>query len=532
MELNTQQHRSLFITQSMRQLYSELAKTDSNLGWTRVLKGASGAGKSTTLLFIGHMAILSGCIVFSLQGHAMLRPVVREWTQVILYNWVEAIGKDVLSAIKCPLAQSMSLYDLVSIGAKDSGQSIYTMRQLLLNLCVIEVVPVVILIDECNAFHDCNSETESEVAGFCDFVSRLGDGNIRRGCILRACSASFSVMPIEKDGDSLFTIQIYPMNSDSFALFVQTLIDSFKLKFSIPSEFFSLCAGLPREAVSIFFLISENQEDNFDVIRAKYFDSRTLFYEHRIGKLTNNDNLIDAVRTESIQFAARLFIGEKMTSAPAIWETAGLVVRKDMHRCLPCEAAERGLIRSFREDTARAAIQIFSSDATIRWRALELAFVFVFRRSIIGGNPVAFECTDLRGETLSTVLCSVDKIMHYSSHLEPSSVVKGTLVVCPRGTAVIDFLLFGKDGVKIFVQVSECAYVNHSTNIEDIPKINAIYQNALVQTAAERREDVMYMYITTSSQALVHSRKFNPKVLVISNAGSDNKATRFFRNLI
>ncbi len=121
----------------------------------------------------------------------------------ILYNWVEAIGKDVLSAIKCPLAQSMSLYDLVSIGAKDSGRSIYTMRQLLLNLCVIEVVPVVILIDECNAFHDYNSETESEVAGFYDFVSRLGDGNIRRGCIHRAYSASFSVMPIEKDSDSL-----------------------------------------------------------------------------------------------------------------------------------------------------------------------------------------------------------------------------------------------------------------------------------------------------------------------------------------
>ncbi len=103
-----------------------------------------------------------------------------------------------------------------------------------------------------------------------------------------------------------------------------------------------------------------------------------------------------------------------------------------------------------------------------------LSFLYI---GIIGGRPVAFECTDLRGETLSTVLCSVDKIMHYSSRLEPSSGLKGTLVVCPRGTSVIDFLLFGKDGVKIFVQVSECAYV-HSSNAGDIPKINAIYQNA------------------------------------------------------
>ena len=67
-------------------------------------------------------------------------------------------------------------------------------------------------------------------------------------------------------------------------------------------------------------------------------------------------------------------------------------------------------------------------------------------------------------------------IVHYSSHLNPSSVEKGTLVVCPREsweTALIDFLLFGKDGVKIYVQVSECAYVDHFSNAEDIPKIDA-----------------------------------------------------------
>jgi hypothetical protein len=53
-ELYTQQQRSLFITQSTRQLYSELAKNDGNLVWTRVSKGASRAKKSTTLLFQVH----------------------------------------------------------------------------------------------------------------------------------------------------------------------------------------------------------------------------------------------------------------------------------------------------------------------------------------------------------------------------------------------------------------------------------------------------------------------------------------------
>ncbi len=69
------------------------------------------------------------------------------------------------------------------------------------------------------------------------------------------------------------------MNSDSFALFVQTVITSFHPKVPIPIyELMSLCAGLPREAVSIFFLIAENSDDEFGLKRTKYFVTRTTFY--------------------------------------------------------------------------------------------------------------------------------------------------------------------------------------------------------------------------------------------------------------
>jgi hypothetical protein len=541
-ELNTIEHRSVFITDSMRMLYAELARDE--IGWTRNLKGASGAGKSTHLLFIGHMAVSNGCLVFSLQGHEMLRfedktlNCANVFTQAILHRWIPAVGKDVLSAIKCPLDDSKSLYDLVSIGAKDSSKSVSTLFSLISNMCRITVVPVVMLIDQCNVFHNYGSESESanEVADFCKFISSIGHNDIERGCILRAYSdlysASFRVMPISVDGDSLLNVQISPMNSDSFALFVQTLITSFHPKVPIPiAELMSLCAGLPREAVSIFFLIAANPDDVFDSIRTKYFVTRTTFYEHRIRTLTDNHLMTDAVRKESVTFAAQLFIGERMTGAPPIWEEAGLIVRKDSAVHIPCEAAERGLIRSFSSDTVKAAIKIFSSDSCIRWRALELAFTFVVRQSMITESPVTFQCTDLRGGNPRTVRCSVDRIVHYSGHLNPSSVEKGTLVVCPRGTAVIDFLLFGNDGVKIYVQVSECAYVDHYSNVEDIPTIDALYQNALVQTAAEMKADMEYLYISTSRKLIAPSAKFNSKVLLISNAGHE-EATRFFRNLL
>ena len=529
-DLNIWQQRSLYITDSMRRLYAELKQIE--FGWTRVLTGVSGAGKSTSLLFIGHMAVSSGCIVFSLQGHEMWESKVHEWNQFILLRWMEAVGKGLLSEIKCPLNKSMSLYDLVSIGAKDSRKSISTVRDLILNLSAITVVPVVILIDQFNVFHTCTAESDTEVASICKFISGLRQTSMRRGCILFAYSVSSSEMPIASGEYSLLNIQIYPMDFVSFELFVHTLTESFKTKLPVPIEdLFSLCMGLPREAVSIFSLIAHNREENFDVIRTKYFDSRALFYKHRIWKVTRHRTVSEAVRRKSVTFAVRLFIGERMTSAPSIWQESGLIVRKDMHVCVPCEAAERGLINSFCEDTTREALQIFNSDINIRWRALELAFVFVVRQSIIAGNPVTFNCTDLKGESPKTIHSSLDRILHYSSHLKPSSVAKGTLVVCPRRDAVVCFLLFGRDGVKLYVEVSDSAFEDRSSHMKGIPKVDGIYQNALIQTTTEMQVGMLYLYISTSRKQLECSSKFNPNVLLISNA-TDSHATSFFRNLL
>jgi hypothetical protein len=56
----------VLITPTMKQIYQKLQRDDSP--FTVLLQGASGVGKTMTLLFIGHMARKSGCIVFPIQG--------------------------------------------------------------------------------------------------------------------------------------------------------------------------------------------------------------------------------------------------------------------------------------------------------------------------------------------------------------------------------------------------------------------------------------------------------------------------------
>ena len=142
------------------------------------------------------MAASNGYIVFSLHGHEMLRDIVHYSMHMILHRWMHVIGKDLLSQIVGPLDER-GLFDLVSIGAKDNSKSISTLRTLILNFCSIDVVPVVILIL-------CHTHR------ICELFSCISQLSIQRGCICRGFS---NMMPITRDKNSLFNIQILPMNS-------------------------------------------------------------------------------------------------------------------------------------------------------------------------------------------------------------------------------------------------------------------------------------------------------------------------------
>jgi hypothetical protein len=70
--------------------------------------------------------------------------------------------------------------------------------------------------------------------------------------------------------------------------------------------------------VTIFFLSAQHPNYSYDQIKAEYFYVQTKFYEHSIKKRMDTSQMTAALRQESVVFAARLFIGERMESAPTI----------------------------------------------------------------------------------------------------------------------------------------------------------------------------------------------------------------------
>ncbi len=93
-------HRSpILVTKTMVDIYQRMSgSTDGSTASVMkqhlkyVLRGASGVGKSTTLLLIAHMARISNCVVLPIQGHRMreddspnsiARRVLRRW----MYDW-------------------------------------------------------------------------------------------------------------------------------------------------------------------------------------------------------------------------------------------------------------------------------------------------------------------------------------------------------------------------------------------------------------------------------------------------------------
>jgi flagellar biosynthesis GTPase FlhF len=90
---------SLLITQKMRTLYEELhAAIEHEEGHTSLLQGPSGVGKTTTLLYIGHMARAKGYLVFPIQARDFVHQAesMSVLIQKFLRKWFRAVGQDIV----------------------------------------------------------------------------------------------------------------------------------------------------------------------------------------------------------------------------------------------------------------------------------------------------------------------------------------------------------------------------------------------------------------------------------------------------
>lgn len=146
----------LLVTPVMTTLYRELEDSmQRNQSYKTLLQGPNGVGKTTTLLYIGHMARAKGYLVFPIQASFFVnqgKPMSSQITQFLL-NWRNAEGEAKLKEIPCIHQQRETLWDLLNQNYQDEKVAMVTFCQLVDELRVCKTKPVIFLIDQCNVFN-------------------------------------------------------------------------------------------------------------------------------------------------------------------------------------------------------------------------------------------------------------------------------------------------------------------------------------------------------------------------------------------
>jgi hypothetical protein len=147
----------LLITPIMTTLFQQLERSiQRNRMYESLLQGPSIVGKSTTLLYIGHMAILKGYMVFPIQARDFVNQAepMSSLIRKFLLNWIDAECETKLKEITPRIyRRHATLWDILDQNFEDEKVVVTTFRKIVEELQMCATKPMVFLIDQCNAFH-------------------------------------------------------------------------------------------------------------------------------------------------------------------------------------------------------------------------------------------------------------------------------------------------------------------------------------------------------------------------------------------
>jgi hypothetical protein len=523
----------------MRALFQQLDTAIHNQeGLSIVLPGPFGVGKSTTLLYIGHVARAKGYVVFPMQASYFVnqaRPM-RSLIQQFWRTWIDAVGENIMKDIFPDNFESINkILWTASLEPDEEQWIVQTFTALVRKLQMYKTKPVVFLIDQCNEFHtnpQCikmYSDSEwKEATPEENPVGRLflnwNTFQVNLGGIFWGYNSSaLQLMPGVQDSNAELFSRLEPMNRQVFREFVDFLVQQNKLPQECHGDdFFELCGGIPREACAFGIQIKrmyDHGQSNYQQWKDAYWQDRTLLFRTRIRRLLDEELLGPERVKDSVRFASSLFVGEKLTSAPDSWMASCMLVTKDGYQKLFCRAAEKAFMQVFDDSqVVRQAINIFRNDESSRWRSLELAVVYRFRRAC--GHPIEFSYTDLRGNDKGTLTIRASSIIHGGNSVpRPNSIPRNTLFVCRRNTLVVDFFIHDADGAQILIQFSESCYLDHHA-LHD-PKDQAIRDYSASALDPIPEAQLQYMYLTPSDRLMVkRSKRYRSDVLLVAGADS------------
>lgn len=526
------------VTATMAHTYSEMSKEAGRQ--TYVFKGASGVRKTTALLFIGHMARRSGCLVFPIRGHEMRGPSF-PWlvASVLLFRWMEG-NRDLLRSLN---HQGGTLLNFLEKSIDSPRESVGILVDFISAVKKVSQVPVIFLIDQGNALWQSDSEAivdaewDTVCRMFCDFNSFT----VARGSVFYAYSASFCLMPRAKDGLSESVLVLSQMDMESSRILVAELV---RCKF-LPGEcnstwferLYELCGGLPRELESFSRSFRElcREKISWDDIEKKYFIGRAEFYRYRIRGLLSKE-IAEELRNGSVEFACRYFVNERMHKVPEIWQECGMIVSDRQFCRLPCPAAEHAFLASLQWDDLKLGINIFREVPSVRWKALELAVVWAARFSVRMSLPMILECTDLCGRNRTALHLVIKNIQRHEVRPAIGGIPSSTMFICPDRQPLIEFFIHDESGKHYFLQVSESPYIEHSSKLAD-DSSTRILQLYKACAQGQHEAEFKYIYLTTSTQLMKWKKdgqpvsdKFDERVWLVSNA--NGCASEFLHGLL
>ncbi len=526
---------SLLITEKKKSLSNELSLAiQDKQDLTILLQGPSGVDKTSTLLYIGNLSRKKGYVVFPLQAYDFVdqdAPLCL-LVQDLLKTWIAAVGTD---SVRSVMGEDFfaTVQDNLSRNDIEAEKDIFKIfKKIVMKLRMCENKIVIFLVDQCNALHtksqkitfDSNSSSTNVAPKENPVAAMFLDWNsfkARRGGIFYAFSSTFQLMPTARDGNSSLFSSIEPMNRDKFNLFVTFLENENVLaKNCNVNILYDLCGGIPRE-VRMFGSVTQRLPGDvgqkYQEWKNEYLISRICFYKSRIHRLLdkqkteNNDQEppMDENYNENVMFAASLFVGKELTSAPEVWMASGLIVTKHGLFKLFCPAAEMAILSVFDDlKFTRQAIQIFGSDETISWRGLELAVTHLFRRA--RGNPIKLHYTDLCGANRNSMTITAG-LIEYGGTRTPAatSIPRNTVYICARNTPVIDFFIHDAHGTQILLQVSESFYRDHNAKYD--PEDSTIKAYAAAAQNPIPGAPLHYVYLTSDDQLMSKSKNKRSK---------------------
>ena len=259
--------KSLWITPEMKALDQELEMAiHYQQGDTRLLQGPTGIGKTTTLLYLGHVARTKGYLVFPLQARNFVNQTAPMSCLIhqFLLSWIDAVGEDQLRQVPTRMyPNSGTLYDIANPSyTLDDITMVRNFARLVWELSMCTMKPVVFLIDQCNAFQESpqmiqmyrTSASKQVTPSENPMGALFLDWNtfrVRCGGIFYGFFSALALMPDPHSGNSCLFFPMQPMRRVDFQGFVNFLVQDHRLAcecFDYFDDFFVLCGGIPSEA--------------------------------------------------------------------------------------------------------------------------------------------------------------------------------------------------------------------------------------------------------------------------------------------